>query len=111
MVENLHEESLVAQRLVYDSINSLGGIKKIDSIPINNKMLKTVKDANRHYEAALEKRKEADKKENEKRLVGKRKQEMIKEIEDKKRLLLANSQNQLHEVQGEIDQLKTTNTS
>ena len=57
MVENLHEESLVSQQLVYDSINSLSGIKKNDSIPINNKMLKNVKDANRHYKAALEKKK------------------------------------------------------
>ena len=28
MVENLHEESLVSQQLVYDSINSLSGIRK-----------------------------------------------------------------------------------
>ena len=40
MVENLHEESLVAQRFVYDLVNSLGGIKKIDTIPINKEMLK-----------------------------------------------------------------------
>ena len=52
-------------------------------------MLKSVKDANRHYKAALEKRKEADKKENEKHLARKRKQEMIKEIEEKKILLVA----------------------
>ena len=57
MVENLQEESLVAQQLVHDSINSLGAIKNIDSILINNEMRKSVKDANRHYEAALEKRK------------------------------------------------------
>ena len=62
MVENLQEESLVAQRFVYDSVNSLGGIKKIDSILINSKMLKSVKDANRHDKAALDKRKEVDKK-------------------------------------------------
>ena len=74
-------------------------------------MLKSVKDANRHYKAALEKRKEADKKENEKRLARKRKQKMIKEIEGKKRLLLVNLQNQLHEMQSEIDQLKMTNTN
>ena len=48
-------------------------------------MLKRVKDTNRHYKAALEKRKEADKKKNE---AKKRKQEMIKEIEEKKILLL-----------------------
>ena len=74
-------------------------------------MLKSVEDANRHYKAALEKRKEADKKENEKRLARKRKQKMIKEIDGKKRLLLVNSQNQLREMQSEIDQLKMKNTN
>ena len=46
-------------------------------------MLKSVKDANRHYKAALEKKKEADKKENEKHLAWKKK-EMIMEIEEEK---------------------------
>ena len=73
MVENLQEESLVAQRFVYDSTNSLGGIKKNDSILINNKMLKSVKDANRHDKAALEKRKEADKKKKRKMISKKEK--------------------------------------
>ena len=59
-------------------------------------MLKNVKDANRHYKAALEKRK-GDKKENEKHLARKKK-EMIKENEEKKRLLLVNFQNQLREM-------------
>ena len=72
--------------------------------------MSSVKDANRHYKAALEKRKEADKKEDEKRLVRKRKQEMIKEIEEK-RLLLVNSQNQLRDMQAEIDRVKMTNTN
>ena len=72
-------------------------------------MLKNIKDANRHYKAALEKRK-GDKKENEKHLARKKKQEMIKENEEKKRLLLVNFQNQLREMQAEIDQQKMTNT-
>ena len=106
IVENLHEESLVAQRLVYDSVSSLGGIKKIDTIPINKEILKSVKDSNRNYKIALDKRKEADNRENEERLARKRKQDMIKEIEEEKRVLLVNSQNQLLEMQAEIDQLK-----
>ena len=85
IVENLHEGSLVAQRLVYDSINSLGGIKKIDTISINMEMLKSVKDSNRSYKIALDKSKEADNRENEERLARKRKQDMIKEIEEKKK--------------------------
>ena len=111
MADNLQEESPVAHRLIYDSVNYLGEVKKIDSILIDYKMLKSVKDANRHYKEALEKRKEADKKENEKRLARKTKQEMIKEIEEKKILLLVNSQNQLREMQAEIDQPNMTNAN
>ena len=111
MADNLQEESPVAHRLIYDSVNYLGEVKKIDSILIDYKMLKSVKDANRHYKEALEKRKEADKKENEKRLARKTKQEMIKEIEEKKILLLVNSQNQLREIQAEIDQPNMTNAN
>ena len=111
MADNLQEESPVAHRLIYDSVNYLGEVKKIDSILIDYKMLKSVKDANRHYKEALEKRKEADKKENEKRLARKTKQEMIEEIEEKKILLLVNSQNQLREMQAEIDQPNMTNAN
>ena len=71
-------------------------------------MLKSVKDSNRNYKIALDKGKEADNRENEERLARKRKQDMIKEIEEKKRVLLVNSQNQLLEIQAEIDQLKMT---
>ena len=78
MVKNLHKESFIAQRLVYDSVNSLGGIKKIDTVSINYKMLKSVKDSDRNYKVGLDKRKEVDNRENEKCLARKRKQEMIK---------------------------------
>ena len=93
IVENLHEKSLVAQRLLYDSVNSLGGIKKINSIPVNKEMLKSVKDSNKNYKIALDKRKEEDNRENEECLARKRRQDMINEIEEKKRVLLVSSQN------------------
>ena len=51
-------------------------------------MRKSVKDVNRQYKAVLEKRKEVDKKVNKKHLARKRKQETIKEIKEKRRLLL-----------------------
>ena len=71
-------------------------------------MLKSVKDSNRNYKIALAKGKEADNRENEERLARKRKQDMIKENEEKKRVLLVNSKNQLLDMQAEIDQLKMT---
>ena len=71
-------------------------------------MLKSVKDSNKNYKIALDKRKEADNRENEERLARKRKQDMIREIVEKKRELLVNSQNQLLKMHAEIDQLKMT---
>ena len=71
-------------------------------------MFKSVKDSNRNYKIALDKGKEADNRENEERLARKRKQDMIKENEEKKRVLLVNSKNQLLDMQAEIDQLKMT---
>ena len=71
-------------------------------------MLKSVKDSNKNYKIALDKGKEADNRENEERLARKRKQDMIKENEEKKRVLLVNSKNQLLDMQAEIDQLKMT---
>ena len=71
-------------------------------------MLKSVKDSNRNYKIALDKGKEADNRENEERLARKRKQDMIKENEEKKIVLLVNSKNQLLDMQAEIDQLKMT---
>ena len=56
-------------------------------------MLKSVKDSNKNYKIALDKRKEEDNRENEECLARKRKQDMINEIEEKKRVLLVNSQN------------------
>ena len=71
-------------------------------------MLKSIKDCNRNYKIALNKGKEADNRENEEHLARKRKQDMIKENEEKKRVLLVNSKNQLLDMQAEIDQLKMT---
>ena len=84
LVEDLHEESLVTQWLVYDLVNSYVGIKKIDTIPVNDKMFEIVKDSNKNYKVALDKKEEADNRENEKHLARKRKKEMIKEVEKKK---------------------------
>ena len=71
-------------------------------------MFKSVKDSNRNYKIALVKGKEADNRENEERLARKRKQDLIKENEEKKRVLQVNSKNQLLDMQAEIDQLKMT---
>ena len=56
LVENLHEESLVAQRIVHDHINAVGGLQ---SVNIDKSLLQFVKGSHHKYTQALEqKRKE-----------------------------------------------------
>ena len=56
LVENLHEESLVAQRIVHDHINAVGGLQ---SVNIDKSLLQFVRGSHHRYTQALEqKRKE-----------------------------------------------------
>lgn len=57
MIEKSLEQSLVAQRVVSDSVKSLGDINKDDTIPISNEILKCVEGSNRDHKVALDKRK------------------------------------------------------
>ena len=47
-------------------------------------MFEIVKDSNKNYKVVLDKKEEADNRENEKHLARKRKKEMIKEVKRKK---------------------------
>ena len=55
MTEKSLEQSLVAQRVVSDSVKSLGDINKVDTIPISNEILKCVEGSNRDHKVALNK--------------------------------------------------------
>ena len=59
-VENLHEESVVAQRLICDHINSAGGIHKVD---VSNQLLVSSVSARQRYMANLEGQKRTKEKE------------------------------------------------
>src|SRR6266516_3232799 len=50
LVENLHEESVVAQRQVYDAVHDAGGIACVD---VNKAMLQFVRGAHSRYEQCL----------------------------------------------------------
>ena len=55
MTEKSLEQSLVAQRVVSDSVKSLGDINKVDTIPISKEILKCVEGSNRDHKVALDK--------------------------------------------------------
>ena len=80
-VENLANESLVAQRIVCDHINAVGGIL---NVPINQPLLTSCSAARKRYERYLEQQRQNKKSEEESR---KRKSllDEIEELKEKKR--------------------------
>jgi len=54
LVENMHEDSLIAQRTVYDAVKACGGMM---SVNISRAMLQYVRGSNARYKEALERKK------------------------------------------------------
>jgi hypothetical protein len=82
LVENLHEESLVAQRTVYDSVQASGGWKDVQ---IDKSLLQFVRGAHRRYQEALECQRKAASEENKKTATKRRATEEIKALMEKKK--------------------------
>jgi hypothetical protein len=81
LVENLREESLVAQRIVYDAMQAAGGLTAIN---INKSMLQFVRGAHGRYTEALARKRQAQSEQNKKTSEKKRVADAIKVLEAKK---------------------------
>lgn len=101
LVENLLEESLVGQRIVYDSVQKSGGVL---SVNIDKRMLQFVRAARSRWEEALKKRTTAE--DNRKSAVAQKRKaaQDIKVLETKKAKLV--SEAAAAQIDKEIDQLK-----
>ena len=84
LVENLHKESIVCQRMIYDHVNSTQ--KSITKIPITNTILKSCKLAHLRYATALKEKKEKSDLEMKNR-KWKLKMDKIAQVEEKKKAL------------------------
>lgn len=103
LVENLKEDSLIAQRLVHDAVLAAGGVEKVE---ITDKMVQMVRNSYRVYREELQKKKterqvESDVQKNKKRVAS-----LVKELEEKKRRLLSESLTEASLLQEKIDALK-----
>ncbi|KAK5648365.1 hypothetical protein RI129_003257 [Pyrocoelia pectoralis] len=103
LVENLHEESLVAQRLVYDTVLDLGGVCEVN---IDQKMRQFVRNSNRCYKEALEKKKTQGSEVGNTRRQKDMIREEIKQLKRKKHLLNTKSTSQSNSIDLEIEILK-----
>lgn len=103
LVENLHEESLTAQRTVYDAVQSSGGLM---SVNISRDMLMYVRGSNARYTEALERKRKASS-DQDKLLAKKRAAATeIKKLEVKKAKLLQEATAETHKMEFKIAELK-----
>ena len=85
LVENLHEESLIAQRIVYDAVQSAGGLT---SVKIDKPLLSYVRGSFARYDEALKRKREAGIEEDKRRASKTKADAEIKELEAKKAKML-----------------------
>lgn len=103
LVENLKEDSLIAQRLVHDAVLAAGGVEKV---LITDKMLQMVRNSYSVFREELQKKKaerrvESGVQKNKKRVAA-----LVKELEERKRRLLSDSLTKASLLQEKIDALK-----
>jgi hypothetical protein len=102
LVENLHEDSLVGQRVVYDAILNAGGVMAVN---INKRMLQYVRSARSRWEEALKVKREQSKEKDlssQKRLASE-----IQNLEAKKAKLVSDAANAVSNIEMELSQLKS----
>jgi SMC interacting uncharacterized protein involved in chromosome segregation len=81
LVENLHDESLVAQRQVYDAVNAAGGVAAVE---VDKSMLQHVRAAHSRYQECLRKKRITTDEEARKASERKRAADQIKLLRSKK---------------------------
>ena len=102
LVENMHEDSVVVQRLVYDAIQSVGGILQVD---INQSIQQFARSARSCYEDALKKRREKSSLEDKRKQEKKRAADVIQTLKSKKAKLASAAAAEARAIDGEIVEL------
>lgn len=82
LIDNMGEETIVAQRVVYDFIQAMGG--DISKINITKSMLNYVRCSRDRYHETLKRKREAKESEDENEKKRRRSKELIKMLEEKK---------------------------
>lgn len=103
LVENLQERSLIAQRVVYDSIKAAGGVLNVE---ITREMLRSVNGASARYKEALEERRKEFDSEQETAAAKKRSEAELKELQLKRRRLEEEYKKSLATLESQISDLR-----
>lgn len=105
LVENLEEDTVVAERSVYNAIQSLGGLlnsEKQLNVDITKSMILAVKNASSKRVQALKKKKSD---ENEVANLKRKTVQEIKELKDKKRMIIEQAKEEAEVLDVEISSL------
>ena len=97
------QESLVAQRRIYDAISNLGGVEKVF---INKNMLHAARNAHALYVQNLKEKREASEVEDSLQKKMRKAALLLKELEEKKRRVMAEARQSLVAIDEEISSLK-----
>lgn len=103
VVENLSEQSLIAQRLVYDSILSCGGVSKLI---ISKEMILSVRNSNQRWKEALKLKKEKLDEKTRAKAEKRKLTALTKELEEKKRKLVTETAKDVAKIEQQITDLK-----
>lgn len=103
LIENLKEESLIAQRVVYDAVSHAGGVEKVE---ISHKMIQSVRSSHSRYREALESQKRMNAAAAQKCGEKKKRDLEVEELRNKKRKLLEETSKTLAEMDERLKDLK-----
>lgn len=103
LVANLEAESLIAQRIVFDSVAAAGGVH---NIVINTAMIQSARNAHSRYKEAQEKKKKEEHEQKQKADLKRRIREQEKELKGKKQKLLEKAENEAAAIDEQLKLLK-----
>ena len=102
LIENLHEDSLIAQRVVYDGIIDAGGVL---SVNVTKEMMQSVRAARSRYDDALKRHREQASAEMKKSADRKRLAAEIASLETKKKKLMKDMAADKEMIESQIKEL------
>jgi len=103
LIDNLADESLIAQRQVWAGIQSFGGVKDVE---ITKKMILNVRSARSYYVTALEEKKKEAQKQESIDQEKKRAKRKIEELQNKKIRIMEETRNIIDTLDQEIQSVK-----
>lgn len=107
IVENMEEETLVAHRLIHDTLNSLDGL---ETLFITRSLITSVREAHSRYVKTLKEKNKLNTQEKEQKNKRKMKTEKIKELSTKKQKLLEDTRKEIETIDAELKNLTQNET-